>query len=446
MKQYEIKAVANYLKENFNFIKRARRVANNVVELNFGQDFSIFFELTRGNSTIYKAPAKRINNYNAPFDVQLNALLSHSKILDIYVPNDDKVIVFKLKPKSQYKDLSIEARFELTGKYTNLILVDGNEVILDALHHIDSSKSYRVVKPGVELKELLPFKSKFSGDVEDVEEMLESEYIKIFNKELNRVKSGKLNSVDKKISKLQKALTGLLDEDQLKDEAKVNENIANIILANLHLIKEYDKELKTYDFEGHEVTIKLPKNITKNRISEYFFNLSKKAKGKAKNVKIERANLEDRLNFYQNIKSAIENSTDIDQIELLSPKQAKSKQKKEKISVGELFWIEGYKIMVGRNSKENQELLSIAKSNDIWMHTRELPGSHVIIKTDKQNLPDSLIQSAAKLCVDFTTKMAGNYNVDYTKRKFVKIQEGSSVEYDKYKTISVLKEGVEIRV
>ena len=101
--------------------------------------------------------------------------------------------------------------------------------------------------------------------------------------------------------------------------------------------------------------------------------------------------------------------------------------------------------MVGRNSKENQELLKLAKSNDIWMHVRDLPGSHVIIRTDKQNLPDSLLKSAAKLCVDFTTQNPGNYEVDYTKRKFVKLNEGSNVEYDKYKTISILKEGVEIR-
>ena len=445
MKQYEIKAIANYLKQ-YNFIKRARRVANNVIELNFGEDFSIFFDLTRGNSTIYKAPAKKQSNFNAPFDTQLHKLLSHSKILDIYVPNDDKVIVFRVKPKSQYKNFEIEARFELTGKYTNLILVDNNGIILEALHHIDSTKSYRVVKPGVELKELKPFKSKFSGEVKNVEKLLEDEYQKVFTRDLKRIKSAKLNIINKKIDKLQKALNALQSQEQLQIEAQNYEKIANIVLANLHKINPYDTKLKTKDFEGKDITIKLPQNIVKNRISEYFFNLAKKAKSKAKNIKIERENLKDRLNFYQNIKSAIENSNDIDNIELLVPKQAKSKQKKEKINIGELFWIEGYKIMVGRNSKENIQLLKEAKANDIWMHTKDIPGSHVIIRTDKQNLPQSVIESAAKLCVDFSTNMPGNYEVDYTKRKFVKITEGSNVEYDKYKTISILKEGIEIRV
>ena len=444
LRLYEIKAVADYLKQ-FNFIKKAKRVANNVVELNFGQDWSIFFDLTRGNSSIYKASKSLVNSFSAPFDTQMHSLLSHSKILDISVPNDDKVIIFKIKPKSQYKDRVVFVRFELTGKYTNLILTDEESIIIDALHHIDASKSYRVVRPGVELEELLPFKSKYSGEVEDIEALLEQNFQKLNSALIKRLKEQKLNQINKKIKTLSKALNTLPNEEELAKEAEILSNKGNIILANLYNIKQYDKELKTYDFEGKEVTIRLPKNIVKNRISEYFFNLAKRAKSKAKNVNIEYNNLNDKLNFYSNIYNAIVNSNDPYELELLVPKQARSKAKKEKNKVGEIFWIEGYKVMVGRSSKENQELLGEAKSNDIWMHTRNIPGSHVFIRTDKQNLPDSLINSAAKLCVDFSTNMPGNYEIDYTKRKFVKIQEGSNVEYDKYKTVHVLKEGVEIR-
>ncbi|HGZ70870.1 MAG TPA: hypothetical protein ENK74_05680, partial [Nitratifractor sp.] len=71
MKLFEIKAVSDYLQQ-FNFIKKAKRVANNVVELNFGQRESIFFDLTRGASTIYKAPSLPISSFNAPFDMQLH--------------------------------------------------------------------------------------------------------------------------------------------------------------------------------------------------------------------------------------------------------------------------------------------------------------------------------------------------------------------------------------
>jgi predicted ribosome quality control (RQC) complex YloA/Tae2 family protein len=446
MKLYELKQIANYLKK-FDFIKFARRVENNTIEINFAQEESIFFDLTRSKATIYKAPSKKIPiMFNAPFDIQLAQLLNHSKVLDVDIANGDKVLLFTIKPKSQYKQKIIYFRLEFTGRYTNAILLDENGVVIEALRHIDASKSYRVVKPNVFLEPLKPFKAKEEEQKElDVEEFLKANYQKIYEEKLKRLKEQKSNIIQKKIKTIQSALDKLPSASELLERANEYSTKANIVLANLHTIKPYDKELKAYDFEGNEVTIKLPLDIPKNRISEYYFNLAKRAKSKAKNITIEKENLEGKLQFLTNIKSALEQSSDIYDLELLVPKQAKSRQKKEKQKVGELFWIEGYKIFVGRNAKENIELLKTARANDIWMHTRDIPGSHVIIRTDKQNLPESLLKSAAKLCVDFSTNKAGNYLVDYTKRKFVKIKEGSNVEYDKYKTIAVLKEGIEIR-
>jgi len=445
MKLYEIKEVAKYLKQ-FNFLKYARRVANNTIELNFKSDFSIFFDLTRGNSTIYKAlPQKRVSDFNAPFDTLLYQFSAHSQIEDVFVEKDDKVIIFKLKPKSKYKQNTIFLRFELTGKHTNCIITNEQNIVLEALHHIDSSKSYRVVKPGVALKKLLKFKTKYSGTLENVEEFLERNYQKIHQETLKRVKEQKLKIINKKISKLTKILNSLPNEKELLEQSKIYSNYANIILANLHLIKPYEQKFTTKDFEGKKITINLPQNTPKNRISEYFFNKAKRAKNKAKNIKLERLNLEEKIKFFSNIKEAVLNSNEIYKINLLVPKQQKVKKSAKK-EAGEIFWVEGYKIIVGKNSKENVEVLKEARANDIWMHVREIAGSHVIIRTDKQNLPKSVLESAAKLCVDFSTKNPGNYEVDYTKRKFVKIIEGSNVEYDKYKTISVLKEGIEIRV
>ncbi len=176
-------------------------------------------------------------------------------------------------------------------------------------------------------------------------------------------------------------------------------------------------------------------------MSEYLFNQAKKMRNKAKNIHIELENLTTKMEFYSNMYYAIESAKSRHELELLLPKRGKAKRKREKIRECELFWIDDYKILIGRNSKENQAILKMAKANDIWMHIRDIPSSHLIIKTDKQNLPNSVIERAGKLCVDFSLKMAGDYMVDYCKRKFVKIQEGSKVEYDKYKTVIVRKEG-----
>jgi predicted ribosome quality control (RQC) complex YloA/Tae2 family protein len=452
MKINELKAIADRLND-FTFISRARRVEDNTIEIVFDKKESYFFNMTRGHSFVYKAPSQRpLQGYNAPFDTLLHSLLSASRLLEVTVPGNDRILRIKAAPKSAYKDKVVTLQLEFTGKNTNAVLLDENEVIIEALRHIDSESSFRVVRPGVELlpipqrSQRADMESAPTSQTHNIDTVLEERYRTIQAKRLEEMKKQKLLQVEKKIKKLQKELEKLPDEDSLEADAQKNMALGNLILANLYQIKPYEKSLKTYDFEGNEITIRLPKNVKVNRYSDHFFNLAKRARNKAKNIHIEKENLESKKAFYENIHYAIEQAKAPYELELLVPKRGKSQRKKEKLKEGELFWIEDYKVMVGRNSKENQALLKAAKSNDIWMHTRNIPGSHVIIRTDKQNLPESVLNAAAKLCVDFSVKSPGDYLVDYTKRKFVKIQEGSHVEYDKYQTLSVTKEGVEIRV
>ena len=447
MKLYELKAIAKRLND-FTFISRARRIEDNTLEIMFDKSQSYFFNMTRGHSFIYKAPSQRpLQGYNAPFDTLLHSLLSGSKLLRVDVPNDDRMLRFTIAPKSSYKDKIIYLQLEFTGKNTNAILVDDNEVIIEALRHIDADSSFRVIRPGMELLPIPPFERKEEAqEIDNIDDYLEQKFTNIQTKKLQEMKKQKLSIVSKKIKKFKKLLEKLPNKEKLERQAIEEQNKANLILANLYQIKPYDTKLKTYDFEGNEITIPLPKDIKVNRISDHYFNLSKRAKAKAKNVHIEQENLSSKKAFYENIYYALEQANAPYELELLVPKRAKSLRKKEKLREGELFWIEDYKVLVGRNSNENQKLLEIAKANDLWMHIRDIPSSHVIIRTDKQNLPDSVVQAAAKLCVDFSVKNPGDYEVDYTKRKFVKVQEGSNVLYNKYDTIRVTKEGVEIRI
>ncbi len=403
--------------------------------------------MTRGESFVYKSESKRpLQSYNAPFDTLLHTLLSGSKLLNIEVPQNDRIIRLTLAPKSSYKDKRIVLQFEFTGRHTNAILLDENEVIIEALRHIDADSSFRVIRPGVELLAIPPFNRKEEiKEIENIDDHLSQKYLDFETKRVNGLKKQKLLMVKKRKEKLQKLLDKLANPKSLAEDEKKFQNYGSIVLANLYQIKPYDKKLETYDFEGNPINIKLPAKTVPNRMSEYFFNQAKKTRKKAKNIHLEEENLSSKINFYNNMYHAITQAKDSHELELLVPKRAKAQRKKEKLKECELFWIDDYKVLIGRNSKENQALLKIAKSNDIWMHIRDIPSSHLIIKTDKQNLPDSVIEKAAKLCVDFSLSQAGDYEVDYTKRRFVKIQEGSNVEYDKYKTIRVRKEGIEIR-
>jgi len=306
MKLYELKAIADRLSK-FTFISRARRIEDNTIELVFDKHDSYFFNMTRGHSFIYKAPSQRpLQGYNAPFDKLLHSLVSASRLLEVTVPNNDRVLRLKLAPKSSYKDKVITLQFEFTGKNTNTILIDENEVIIEALRHIDADSSFRVIRPGMELLGIPPYERKEeTGEIEDVDSYLEEKYAQVQAKRLSEMKKQKLSSVEKKIRKLSMLLKKLPDEEKLAEEEKKQKEYGNLILANIYQIKPYDRKLKTYDFEGREITIPLPKNVKVNRMSDHFFNLSKRARSKAKNIHIEKENLESKKAFYENIHYAL---------------------------------------------------------------------------------------------------------------------------------------------
>ncbi len=446
MTHNELKAVADWLTAR-RHIKKARRVENNTIEFNFGEEESLFFDMTRGHSTAYLGPSRRPGqDFNAPFDTLLHQTLSQSRILSVEVPENERILRITVQPRSHYKDRRITLQLEFTGRHANAILLDEEGRVLEALHHIDADRSFRVVRPGITLKPLPPRSPKEEPPfTENIAEWLRENCRRLTEERMQNLRRQKRQQVEKKRDKIRRLLAELPDETALQRESERFSEMGNIILANLHTIQPYDRELNATDFSGNPVTIPLPEGIVRNRLGEYYFRRAQRARSKAKHVHIERENLEAKLRFYDNILQAIDEAKDPYDLELLVPKQGRSRRKKEKLRDGELYWIEGYKVYVGRNARENQKLLEAARANDLWMHVRDLPGSHVLIRTDKQNLPESVLRSAAKLCVDFTTSHPGNYAVDYTRRKFVKLQEGSRVEYDKYKTIPVLKEGVEIR-
>jgi len=92
-------------------------------------------------------------------------------------------------------------------------------------------------------------------------------------------------------------------------------------------------------------------------------------------------------------------------------------------------------VQVGKNEKGNIALLKSANANDLWLHIKNHPGAHVIVKNNKLSLNDDIIKKAAEFAVAFSGKSEGE--VDYTKRKFVKIKDGANVEYGKYSTTKV---------
>ena len=200
MRLNELKAVVNHLKK-FKYIKKARRVEDNTLELIFDKENSYFFNMKRGESFIYKSSSNRPpKDYNAPFDTLLHSLISQSEIIDISLVNGDRVLKIRLLSKKSYKKKEVSIQFEFTGKNTNIILLDENNIIIEALRHIDQDSSFRVVRPNIKLQDLPPPPKKFKEeDLNiDIDTLLERKFREYEERKIVRLKKQKLSIVSKK--------------------------------------------------------------------------------------------------------------------------------------------------------------------------------------------------------------------------------------------------------
>ncbi|WP_457746402.1 NFACT family protein [Sulfurimonas sp.] len=438
MKLSHLKQIVTYLKD-FKKITAIHRVSDTIIKVVFNRDDTLYFNMQRSNSSIFKCveyPRSKI--YNAPFDVILAKRFNRSNILGVELLNGDKIIRFKTSVASAYKEEVTYLQVEFTGKYTNVIILDEQNVVLEALRHVDLFSSFREVRVGQKLLDVppAPFVAK-EYLLDDVEEFLYDTYTKEQNAKLENLKKQKISLLNKKLKKLQKLYNKLDSKETLEKEANKFEHYGNLILSNAQNIKPYSTQLLLKDYDNSELEIMLEKSYASVfEISEMFFTKSKKAKQRAKHLHIEEESLRLKIEHIKLFINTVAEAKDVAKIDLLFPKQQQSKKLKVDDSI-ETFWIEGYKVQLGKNEKGNIKLLQSARAKDIWLHLKERPSCHVIIKTDKQNLPENIIYAAARLCVDFTTTSKDKYLVDYTQRREVTIQNGANVLYNKYKTIEV---------
>ena len=438
MKLSHLQQIVGYLKK-FKKIAAIHRVNDTTLKIVFDKNDALFFNMQRSNSSIFKCKEyARSKVYNAPFDVVLAKRFNRANILDISLVNGDKIIRIKTALSSAYKEEINYLQLEFTGKYTNVILLDENLIVLEALRHIDLFSSFREVKVGHKLLDVkpAPFVAK-EYPIEDVEAFLYGVYEKEQASKLENLKKQKRALLEKKLKKLKRLYAKLESKEELEALAQKYQHYGNLVLSNATEIKPYEKKIILQDYDGKSFEIVLDKEFSNPyQMSEMFFTKSKKAKQRAKNLYIEEESLRSKIEHLELFVHTVNAAKDIAKIELLFPKKVQNKKIKQNDSI-EVFWIEGYKVQLGKNEKGNIELLRSARAKDIWLHMKERPSAHVLITTDKQNLPEHIIQSAARLCVDFTTTSKDRYLVDYTPRREVTIQNGANVLYNKYKTIVV---------
>jgi len=206
-----------------------------------------------------------------------------------------------------------------------------------------------------------------------------------------------------------------------------------------------------YDVDGPDLTITVDPALSVAANAQTYFDKYEKAKSAAQNIPQleaqaawEKAYLEQLLTDLD----IAESWPEIDSVrETLQDKgywrgQRTSGPRGGRPGIRRFTEGDGFVILVGRNSQQNHELITErAAANDLWLHARNIPGSHVIIKDDGRPIPDDVIQRAARLAAYYSKNRGEeSVEVDITQRRYVRPIKGAGpgmVTYRNEETISV---------
>ena len=250
---------------------------------------------------------------------------------------------------------------------------------------------------------------------------------------ISEKKKSLLKYVDSQIKKFKKI------EKNIKVDLKKNENFENyknigdILAANMHQIKYGMKKATVFDFyNNQEITINLDPLLSPNDNLNFYYNKYNKGKRTISALNLRFGDIQNEIKYFEEIKMFIKKENDFIGIEEIENElnlsdngnKIKNKIKLNKTKKRELlsFDYKGFQIFVGRNNKENEEIsFSKGQPNDIWMHIKDIPGSHVLILRNNQELPEDVLIYAANLACEYSKAKKGDkVTVDYCERKFVK--------------------------
>lgn len=276
------------------------------------------------------------------------------------------------------------------------------------------------------------------------------ERIKQKSSDLIHLLNTNIERVSKKIAILKKTVNDAKDKETYKIKG-------DLLTANIYKIKQGDKEAvleNYYDENLTEINIFLNPTLTPSQNAQRYYKLYQKAKtAEIEAAKQYKAASED-LEYLESTLVLTKNSqTDSDlnairqelsELGYLKRKPQNKKQRKETSSKPHHYISsDGFDIYVGKNNTQNDYLtLKFANSKDIWFHTKNIHGSHTIIKLgiDKE-VPTTTLKEAAELSAYYSKgKDSSNVPVDYTEIRNVKKPNGAKpgmVIYDFYNTIYV---------
>ncbi len=258
------------------------------------------------------------------------------------------------------------------------------------------------------------------------------------------------NQSKQKAADLSRALNDLLNKKYLKKkrlsedllEAENSDELrlfGELLTANLHLVKQGMKSVDVISYyDGSTVRIPLDVKKSPSANAQHYYKRYGKAKTAIKEKKVQIEENDAEIAYLESVMAFIEGAGSVEEVDALrqeltetgylrARKKGGYKEKKARPQPLKYRLGSGLTCLVGRNNKENDYLtFRMAQKGDIWLHTKDIPGSHVLVQTGGAQISEEDIFEAASIAA-FHSKASRSQNVpvDYVPVRYVKKPQGA---------------------
>ena len=265
-----------------------------------------------------------------------------------------------------------------------------------------------------------------------------------------------ISHVLKKYSYRLENINSKLKECANKDLYKL---YGELITANLYKLKEVTSDkitLENYYENFQPIEIPIDTTTTYSNNAKRYFKKYNKLKNALEVVTLQKKETEIELQYIESIIYELDSAKTLEEVDeiynelsdsvifkdYIQTNKNKNNKKTNTSSSPREFTVDGYTVLVGKNNKQNDYLTTkIADKDDIWFHTKDIHGSHVILRNPNSKVSIETLEKCAKLAAYYSkARLSTNVPVDYCQVKFVKKPNGSKpgmVIYTNNKTLYV---------
>lgn len=418
-------------------------------------DMNSYRTLHPGIEYVFPPASEKLN----PFDFDVNVFSEYINKKEIFIDDNlfSKLFTGIGKPLSKEMFLRFSNEFrDSEPNLENLYLftVQFFNIILQGKYYFSSYSSSAGLKDFHCIK-FYTLQKLVETKYESASELLENFYMqkdkidRLHNKSIDLQKL--INNNLERCLKKSEILNNTLEECKEKEQYRI---YGELLTANIYSLKKGDKEvtLLNYYSENEEyLNIKLDNTKTPSENIQYYFKKYNKYKKSEEAAREQLENNNTEFQYLQSVLTNIKNCESYEEIEEI---------RNELVETGYIKFKKGYKggkaktskplhfissdgidIYVGKNNLQNDQLtMKFADKHDIWFHTKDIPGSHVIVK-NLGKVPDNTLREAAIIAAYYSkAKDSSKVPVDYTEIKNVKKPSGAKpgmVIYYTNKTIYV---------